>query len=684
MFVLQDTSFDDFKFGDIEAMQISTAEINTRFDLEVHFWKCGEGLKAKFVYSTDLFSPDTIHRMLSGLQKILEAVVKNPDQNIDDIQLLEDLEREQLLVALNNTNISYPNDKSIVNIFEEQVKYTPDAVAVVQNDEFLSYYQLHEMSTQLAIYLIELGVKNEAPVGICMERSPQMVVTLLAILKAGGVYVPLDPQYPMDRIQFMLTDTKSSVIICQKSTLSVLPDGDHKIVCLDEEINKIMSVSHEAVPVQPVATNLAYIIYTSGSTGIPKGVLVEHRSVVRLVKNNEYMSIGGDDKVAHIASTSFDAATFEVWGAVLNGATLVCINHTEVLDMKLFAKNVAAHSVSIMLLTTALFNRVVEDAPDVFNGVKQILFGGEAANYRAVQSFLNLPNRPRLLNAYGPAENTALSTWYEVNEITSHIPIGKPISNSRAYILDHHLSPVPIGFVGELCVAGDGLARGYLNRPELTAERFVINPNPECNGERIYRTGDLARYKIDGNLEFVGRMDQQVKIHGFRIELGEIENVLLQQDSIRECVVVACNDASGEKQLVSYVVVSGELTTGMDTEQVDKWGAVFDQHVYEDLEEDLAEPSFNITGWKCTLTGEDIPSDEMREWLKDTIAGIRQLGGQDILEIGCGTGMLLFEIAPYCERYVGTDVSSAALAYVNKYLDTYKLRDTVHSILPEY
>ncbi|KAK9763191.1 hypothetical protein K7432_010368 [Basidiobolus ranarum] len=677
MFALQDATIDDFKLGEISVKPVDTGEITTRFDLEVHFWKHDDGLKADFIYSTDLFSSDTIFRMISDLQKILNAAVDNPYQAIGTLQLVDHPERENLLVTMNMTGTDYPRDQSIVDIFEQQVRNTPDAIGVIHNDEQLTYRELHLMSNKLASYLITFGVNLESSVAICMERSTLMIVALLAVLKAGGAYVPLDSQYPTDRLRFILDDTKSDIVICQKSTFLTIPAGDYNIISLDENIASIMELSEELVCRRPSSSNLAYTIYTSGSTGIPKGVLVEHRSVVRLVKNTEYISIQSNDKIAHIASTSFDAATFEVWGALLNGATLVCISHSDVIDLAALSRNMINQSVTIIFLTTALFNRVVEDAPSVFNRVKHVLFGGEAADNRFIQKFLDISNRPRLLHVYGPTENTTFSTWYEVNQISNNIPIGKPLSNGRVYILDNHFNPVPIGFVGELCLAGDGLARGYLNQPELTAQKFIANPNLECNGEIIYRTGDLARYRSDGNIEFVGRMDHQVKIRGYRIELGEVENTLLQQDSIKECAVVARDDPSGEKQLVAYVVVDSNSTSGMDTQQVNEWGTVFDQHVYDDMDEDLAEPSFNITGWKCTLTGEDIPADEMREWLNDTLAGIRQLGGDDILEIGCGTGMLLFEIAPHCDHYVGTDVSTAALSYVNKYLDTYSLRDKV-------
>ncbi|KAK9670895.1 hypothetical protein K7432_017285, partial [Basidiobolus ranarum] len=533
------------------------------------------------------------------------------------------------------------------------------------------------MTNKLASYLVSLGVKLESSVAVYMERSPLLIVALLAILKSGGAYVPLDTQFPPDRIQFILEDTQTSLVICEKSTIEMIPKSHHRIICLDDEISNIMSSLHVSTQVCHLPTNLAYIMYTSGSTGAPKGVQVQHQSIVSLVKDTKYIGIQNNDKIAHIASSSFDASTFEIWGALLNGATIVCISHSDVIDLAALSRNMINQSVTITFLTAALFNRAVEDAPSVFHHVKHVLVGGEAIDPRFVHKFLAISNRPRLLNVYGPTENTTFSTWYEINEISNNIPIGQPLSNRRAYILDNNLNPVPVGFVGEICVAGDGLARGYLNQPELTAQKFVVNPNAECDGEILYRTGDLGRIKSDGNIEFVGRMDHQVKIRGYRIELGEVENTLLQQDSIKECVVIARDDPSGEKQLVAYVVVDSNPTSGMNAQQVDEWGAVFDQHVYDDMDEDLAEPSFNITGWKCTLTGEDIPGDEMREWLNDTISRIRQLGGNDILEIGCGTGMLLFEIAPHCDHYVGTDVSTAALSYVNKYLDTYSLRDKV-------
>ena len=563
VFVLQNTPGPAMKFP---GLRVSAADLldtgGSKFELTLSTKEIGKKLNATVEYRTDLFDAETVRRMLSHYQILLEEITANPDARLSELPLLSDPERERILVEWNRTETEYPKQRCVHELFTEQAKRRPDAVAVVYDNQKLSYRELDRRTNQLAHYLRTLGIGAETLVGICMERSLQMVVGILGILKAGGAYVPLDPSYPKERLGFMVEDTQAEVVLSLEEFKGMLPRSV-AVVSLDRDRKMIAHQSIAPVDSGVKAHNLAYVIYTSGSTGIPKGVMVEHRAIVRLVCNSNYISLDSSDRVAQISNASFDAIMFELWGALLNGASLVGISRVASLEPALLGEKIAEQSISTLFLTTSLFNRIAAESPSVFNKVRNLVIGGEAADVERIKSVLNTAPPRRLINAYGPTENTTFSTWYLAQSSTDSVPIGKPIANSRAYVLDKQLRPVPIGITGELFVAGDGLARGYLNRPELTTERFVTNPLPEEPGERLYRTGDLVRWRADGELEFLGRMDQQVKIRGYRIELGEIESVLRQHDEIKDCAVVAREDRSGDKRLVAYLVVKqrGEQDT---------------------------------------------------------------------------------------------------------------------------
>ena len=441
---------------------------------------------------------------------------------------------------------------SIHQLFEEQVEQTPDAIALVFEDEQLTYGELNRRANLIAHYLQQLGVGPEVLVGICVERSLSMVVGILGILKAGGAYLPLDPTYPQERLAFMLQDAQASVMLTQQSRLGQLPLLE-RVICLDTDWSACQD--QENLECNTTADNLAYVIYTSGSTGQPKGVMVPHGAVMRLVLNTDYVSLQPSDVIAQVSNISFDAATFEIWGALLNGASLVIINTETVLSPREFAHSLRTEGITTLFLTTALFNQMVQSEPLAFQSLRLLLFGGEAVDPRRVRQVLESGAPQQLLHVYGPTENTTFSTWYCVEQVepgAETIPIGRPIANTQTYILDHHLQPVPIGVPGELYVGGAGLAREYLNRPQLTAERFIANPF--VDGERLYKTGDLVRYLPDGNIEFLGRIDLQVKIRGFRIEPGEIESVLNSHPAVQQAVVIDREDVPGQKRLIAYLV----------------------------------------------------------------------------------------------------------------------------------
>ncbi|MCG6135477.1 MAG: non-ribosomal peptide synthase/polyketide synthase [Nostoc sp. LLA-1] len=538
----------------------------------------GEQLSLRVMYDTSRFEDGTIRRMLGHFRTMLEAIANNPQQRISQLPILTESEQQQLLVEWNDTQSNYPQDKSIHQLFEEQVELTPDAVAVVYENQHLTYRELNSRANQLAHYLKSLGVKANVLVGICVERSLEMVVGLLGILKAGGAYVPLNPEYPQERLTFMVEDTQLSVILTQEKLVDKLGDRFHhgfafgkaSVICLDSNWDIINQQTRQNPTTSVKADNLAYVMYTSGSTGQPKGVSIIHRSVVRLVKETNYINISASDVIAQASNHAFDAATFEIWGALLNGARLVGVSKDLALSPRNFAAFMRSQNISVLFLTTALFNQIAQEVPSAFNSLRYLLFGGEAVDPKWVKEVLNNGAPQRLLHVYGPTENTTFSSWYLVQDVpegATTIPIGQPISNTQIYLLDPQLQPVGVGVPGELYVGGDGLAREYLNRTELTQEKFI--PNPFNNSKfidakaasrrviqnsKLYKTGDLARYLPDGNIEYLSRIDDQVKIRGLRIELGEIEAVLSQHSDVQVCCVIVREDTPGDKRLVAYVV----------------------------------------------------------------------------------------------------------------------------------
>ncbi|NCT61530.1 MAG: amino acid adenylation domain-containing protein [Microcystis aeruginosa G13-01] len=561
-FVLQNTPKSEIAMTGLTVTDLPPENTTAKFDLTLAMVNTDDGLKGVWEYNTDLFDSSTIERLSWHFINLLEGIVANPQERISQLPLLTESETNQLLIEWNNTQTDYPSDRCIHQLFEEQVKRTPDAIAVVFDNQQLTYSELNNRANQLAHYLQKLGVKPKELVGICLERSLEMIVGLLAILKVGGAYVPIDPDYPQERISFMLQDTQVKIILTCESLETSLPNHQAIVVCLDKDWQQINQASQENLNSTVSADNLAYVIYTSGSTGIPKGVIVTHQAVNRLVLNTNYIQFTPDDRVVQASNIAFDAATFEIWGALLNGAKIIIIAKSVLLSPQELALSLKENQISVLFLTTALFNQLANLVPQAFSNLRCLLFGGEAVEPKWVEEVLEKGAPQRLLHVYGPTENTTFSCWYLVEKVASTattIPIGKAIANTQIYLLDKNLQPVPIGVVGELHIAGAGLAKGYLNRPELTQEKFIANPFDKTGKSKLYKTGDLARYLPDGNIEYVGRIDNQVKIRGFRIELGEIEAVLSQNQAVQSSCVIVREDNLGDKRLVAYVVLQPEI-----------------------------------------------------------------------------------------------------------------------------
>ncbi|MEH2377489.1 MAG: amino acid adenylation domain-containing protein [Nostoc sp.] len=511
-------------------------------------------------YNTNLFDADTIRRRMAEFETLLAGIVANPNQIIAKLPILPTTE-QQLLAAWNNTQTAYPEDLCIHQLFETQVEKTPDAIAVVFEDEQISYRELNLRANQLAHYLQSLGVGSEVLVGLCVERSLEMVVGVLGILKAGGAYVPLDYAYPQERLAFMLQDAQVSVLLTQEKLKLGLPKHQAEIICLDTNWQSIDYGLDN--PINSVTSNnLAYIIYTSGSTGQPKGVQIEHRSAVNLLNAiAQEPGLTAEDTLLSVTSLSFDIAVSEILLPLSVGAKLVLVSREVAADSTQLLKALTTSGATFMQPTPVTWRLLLAAGWQGSPQLKMISTGEALPRDLANQL---LPKGACLWNLYGPTETTIWSTGYKVTTGNKAIGIGCPLANTQIYILDSHLQPVPIGISGELYIGGEGVARGYLNRPDLTAERFISNPFSPNPKSRLYKTGDLARYLPDGHIEYLGRIDYQVKLRGFRIELGEIETALLQHPGVKEAVVIVREDTPNENSLVGYIVAE----TGEDSLQV--------------------------------------------------------------------------------------------------------------------
>ncbi|MGV2417847.1 MAG UNVERIFIED_CONTAM: amino acid adenylation domain-containing protein, partial [Paenibacillus polymyxa] len=474
--------------------------------------------------------------------------------------VLSEQEREQILSVWGDTAAEYPSEQTIHGLFETQTAHTPEQPALYFEGEQLSYRELNERANRLARTLRSQGVTKDRLVGLMTERSIDMIVGMLGILKAGGAYVPIDPAYPEERIRYMLDDSGTELLLTQSHLVDKVAFDGHMLV-----LNGAQSVYHEdGSNLEPLSgpNDLAYVIYTSGTTGQPKGVMVEHRNVVRLVKNTNYAQLDADTRILQTGAIVFDASTFEIWGSVLNGGQLVLVSQDVILDVLKLKDAVHSYGITTMFLTTPLFNQLSQQDLTLFEGIRELLVGGDVMSVPHMNRVLEAHPSLRISNIYGPTENTTFSTVHAIIGVQSEsVPIGRPIHNSTAYVVDHSMRLQPVGVWGELLVGGDGVARGYRNRPDLTSEKFI--DSPFRSGERCYRTGDMVRLNADGTLEYKGRIDAQVKIRGYRIELGEVETQLLKLEAVQEAVVIAREDEQGQKQLCAYVVANEEVVASV-------------------------------------------------------------------------------------------------------------------------
>jgi amino acid adenylation domain-containing protein len=562
MLAMQEWRGGELRLAGMDVEAIEGEGVTAKFDLTLSLREAGGGFGGWFEYNSDLFDAATIERMAEHFKRLLEGVVADASARVSELPLMSEEEGRLVVGGFNETAREYPREATVHGLFEHQAARTPDAVAVEYEGGKVSYRELNERAERIASRLGAEGVGLESRVGVLLERTPEMVAALLGVLKAGAAYVPLDPEYPHERLRFMLEDSGAEVLVTERRLLERVSEHGARVVLVDEWTEGEEASAPRA---WVTAENLAYVIYTSGSTGKPKGVQVTHRGVVRLVRGVGYAELDERQVILQAAPPAFDASTFELWGALLNGGRCVLLDE-RVPTARTLAEVIGRHGVRTMWLTSALFNSVMDEDGGALRGVEQLLVGGEALSVRHVRRALSELKGTRLVNGYGPTESTTFTCCYDIGEVpegAQTIPIGHPISNTEVYVLDGRMRPVPFGVKGELYIGGDGLARGYINRPGLTAERFVPHPFSPGPGARLYRTGDSVRVLPSGDIEFLGRLDNQVKLHGFRIEPSEIEFVLGRHPAVRETVVLLSERDGGEKLLVAYFVAArGESPSG--------------------------------------------------------------------------------------------------------------------------
>ncbi|KAG7407670.1 Nonribosomal peptide synthetase TES [Fusarium oxysporum f. sp. rapae] len=673
----------------LEDVQTETlhCSITSRFDLEFHFYPEPHGLEGTVLFSTDLYASETVETMISLFLNILERCLTEPKAVIASLPLMTETDYSQLdktgLIQVEETD--YPRELSVVDLFRQQASAFPSTIAIRDSSAELTYAQLERQSDTLARWLARRLLSPETLVGVFASRSCQTVVAFLGILKANMAYLPFDVKIPSKRMEAILSSLPGQRIIFL-GPCDHLPDikqNDVEFVritdALQEEANGTYTGHRTHAVIAPSATSLAYVMFTSGSTGQPKGVMAEHRGIVRLVKDGDLARLLPTcGAMAHISNLAFDASTWEIYAALLNGMTLACIDTMEVLDQSVTLRIFTEWDVQTAFLTTALFRQYAVECPKILTRLAMLCVGGERLDHIHLSEFMKYFTG-KFVHVYGPTENTTFSTAYHVprtENFVNSVPIGRAISNSGAYVMDQEQRLVPLGVIGELVVTGDGLARGY-TEPERNIDRFITTTIGDKT-IRAYRTGDFVRYRpTDCQLEFIGRIDGQVKIRGHRVELGEIENALRSHRSVSDAVVVSTQRDNDDQKLVACVTLEEgsivpieQLGDDHPSQHVEGWEDRFDSETYAPIEGILPEAiGRDFVGWTAMYDGREIDKVEMNEWLDDTMRTIyTTVHGRpgNVLEIGSGTGMILFNLLEGLQSYVGLDPSAKAVQFIKE------------------
>jgi amino acid adenylation domain-containing protein len=677
------------KLKDIEVLPVnSPLTTNSIFEIGLFYDRYSpDVIKFKIEYRIELFDKRLIQELIDSFTNAIDELISRGEIFIKSYPVLYGQQYERIIYEWNQTDKDYPKEKTIQELFEDQAAKTPDNIALVYKRDELSYAALNAKSNQLARYIRDQyqektrqALKADTLIALCMDRSLEMVVGILAVLKAGGAYVPIDPSYPQERIDYLLSDTQAALVLSQRQLVergtTQLPAD--KIIYADLSEDLYREEQTDNLAAYSSGKDLAYVIYTSGTTGRPKGVMVEHKAVLSLVYN-DFIKLTPNDVFVFLSSPVFDAATFELWTPLLNGYMLTVVRDTKELtsDINKFRSVLASHNISILWLTKTLFESLYYFDNTLFKDLNYLIIGGEALDRNIINRIVESPHKPRhFLNGYGPTESTTFTCTYNLSNLitSSNVPIGRPINNRKTYVLDNNLIPLPTGAIGELYIGGAGLARGYSMQPELTAERFIFNPfateQDKAKGyTRLYKTGDLVRWLPDGNLEYIGRNDDQVKIRGYRIEPGEVENALSQIKGIKQsCVLVkeSQTDAGINKYLVGYYVLDRSYVSTNDSSTLNSWERLFDTEYEKDIETISTESDFS--GWNSYITGLAFPLSEMQLWKNDIIAIIKNLRPVNVLEIGVGSGLLMYPLLPVVKKYTGLDISRSVIARHKNYL----------------
>lgn len=670
MFNMDRSGFKGLNPGGLQLEITTNRKAYATFDIYFNMLETDKGIVIDCEYNSDLFDASSIRRWLAHYRTILEGAVADSEKAVSRLPLLGDAERNQHLIEWNATTRDYPRERCVHQLFEEQVKRTPDSIAVVAEGETLTYSELNLKANQLANYLRRIGVGRESLVGLCVDRSLDMMIGLLGIMKSGAAYVPIDPAFPSERVKAILDDSGVQTIVTQAHLAFDLRAHVRQVLCIDIEWDEVAAKGEETPETETTPNSLAYVIYTSGSTGKPKGVQVEHRAFVNLLcsmKNEPGMS--DRDVLLAVTTLSFDIAGLELFLPLIAGAKVIIASREVASDGNALTALIESTRATMMQATPATWRLLLEAGWKGGEAFK-ILCGGEALPRDLANELISRSGS--LWNMYGPTETTIWSSICRIDSTDEPVFLGVPVANTQLYVLDENLELLPSGVAGELHIGGDGLARGYFNHSELTAAKFIPNPFVS-GGAKLYKTGDLVRRKEDGNIEFLGRIDHQVKVRGYRIELGEIESALLEHPAVENAVVVVREDSPGNKRLAAYVVPTagqgvqvaelGDLNTYWEKQ----WDMLYKTAIDEekDWTKINEDPTLKVIRW----TDNNVNAEaEMQEWLDPVVKRLTSLRPDRVLEIGCGTGMLLFPLAKQCSRYVGTDYSEIVLTNLRQRL----------------
>ncbi|BFH69597.1 non-ribosomal peptide synthetase [Paenibacillus dendritiformis] len=689
LFVYQNTPAVDIQLPKARAESIRLFNGTSKSDVLLSMAELQGKITGRLEYNANLFVPQSMQNFVNHFIQFIRSALSAPDRAIGRLDLMEEGERERMLQRSAAIEATAAASEGIHRQFERNAALYPNNVALKWNEAVWTYRELNAYANRLARHLLQSGAEPGQFIGLCMYRSPYLIAGILAILKAGCAYVPLDPAYPEERIRWMLSDSGCALLLVDEETRDVVAFRSCTRINAAALPEDPSSDSASDLSVVVNESDLAYMIYTSGSTGKPKGVLVEHGSVNRLfAATRRLFGFHAEDVWTLYHSCAFDFSVWEIWGALLHGGSLVIVPAGVTRSFEDFYRLLARERVTVLNQTPSAFKQLIhveqhagfEEAGEL--SLRYIIFGGEALELQSLRPWFRLhgDRRPQLINMYGITEITVHATFRPITledlDAGAGSVIGAPLPDLEAYILDEHGQPVPLGVPGELYIGGRGVARGYWNREELTRERFIANPFASVSAcgprARLYRSGDLARWTAAGEIEYLGRRDEQVKVRGYRIELGEIESAVSDHELVSQSVVVAERNEHGDAQLTCYVIPHKNELHAHGTlrqfkgELVERWETVFDSYYAKGNEHE--DKTFHIVGWNDTYTGLPIPAVEMEEWTSETVERILKYRPKRVLEIGCGTGLLLFRIAPSCESYIGTDLSENAIEYVSSHL----------------